>query len=186
MPVITIGTTDYEVYETLINAELYFAARLGSDTWDASDINTKNRTLVTSARLLDRQLWQGVKTVDAQPIDWPRTGVVDAEGNDVETATIPQDILDGYYEMGLALISDVEVTNNSTTGSNIQRLKAGEAEAWFFRPTLEKSRIPFPVLEILGQYLGAAASFSFGFVSGCEETSSFDAEDRPELLKGFF
>ena len=174
MTTITIGTTDYEVYGNLTDAELYLADRLGSDDWDKKDSNTKNRALITSTRLLDRQRWQGAKTVDSQLIDWPRTGVVDAEGNAVDDATVPQDIIDGSFEFALMLITNTELVNADTTGSNIQRLKAGEVETWFFRPTLGKSRIPSVVLELLGQYLDSALNTEKGFIPGEDELSSFD------------
>lgn len=183
MPTVTIGTTDYEVYDILVNAELYLAARIGSNKWDASDNNTKNRALVTSTRLLDRQVWQGAKTSDAQLLDWPRTGVVDAEGNAVDDVAVPQDIIDGSFEFALMLIENTNLVNEATTGSNIQRLKAGEVETWFFRSTLGKSRIPSTVLELVGQYFGGVTNAQGTFISGGDELSSFD--EPLELLRGY-
>lgn len=183
MTTITIGTADYQVYGNLVDAELYLAARIGSDIWDTKDNNVKNRALITATRLLDRQIWQGTKTVDSQLLDWPRIGVVDAEGIAVDDATVPQDIVDGSFEFALMLINNTELVNEDTTGSNIQRLKAGEVETWFFRPTLGKSRIPSVVLELVGQYLDSALNAEKGFISGGDELSSFD--EPLELLRGF-
>lgn len=91
------------------------------------------------------------------------------------TVDVPQFIKDATYELANWLISDPSILNNSQ-GSNINRLKAGSAEIWFFKPT-SGSRFPTIIQEMIGQYLESPGTgFSSLFVSNSGESELQDYE----------
>lgn len=96
------------------------------------------------------------------------------------TADVPQFIKDACCELANALISDQSILNSSQ-GTNTQRLKAGPAEIWYFRPTTG-TRFPLIVNELIGPYLTNSAGISSPFVSGTDAVSELD---EYELTGGY-
>lgn len=184
MGTVTIGATTYEIYDTLANALAYLDVNLAATTWQNCDSDDKKKTLVMATRYFNRLKWKGDITDDVtpQPLAWPRdnTGV---EGH--ADGTTPQAILNGFWEMAAKIIEDPGMTNNRTTGSNVQRAKAGEAEVWFFRSTLEdESKFPIDVLDWIKPYLSGGdgiLSYDSGTFEG-EFESVFDS--RPDRIEG--
>lgn len=163
MVTITIGANNYEAYADVATADVFLAAdsRLNA-IWTAADTDTKSRALVTSTRLIDRQDWKGTKTVDTQPLEWPRTGVVDRDGNALDPGVIPQEIIDGSIILAALIVEDPTLAEATSTGSNTKRVKAGSAEVEFFRPQVG-TRFPIILHELFGDLL---ESSSFGSSSG--------------------
>lgn len=173
---VSIGGTLYEIYGELSDALNYLNVNLAATAWQNCDSDDKKKALVMTTRYFNRLRWKGVvtDTVTPQPLAWPRddTGV---DGH--VDGTTPDAILNGFWEMTAKLIEDPVVTNNRTTGSNVQRAKAGEAEVWFFRSTLEdESKFPIDVLDWIKPYLSGGdgiLSYDSGTFSG-EFESIFD------------
>ena len=166
---LTVGTNSYV---SRADADTYFTDAIHADTWrDASNTN-KDRSLVTAYRMLDRQVWRGEQTQPGvQTQDWPRTGLTDPEGTEVDDSAVPQFIIDAQCELALSLLSDPAVQTNEDTGSNIKRLGAGSAQIEFFRGT-DGPRFPTIVNELLGFYL-AGGELSAPFAGDLDQQTRF-------------
>jgi len=179
---VTISAVVYEIYGEHTgagSADQYLDASLVYNAiWNAASADDQKRALVTVAREFNRQAWQGEPTTpypSVQPLAWPRSGVVDRNGNPVNSATIPQAIIDGSYELAGAILADVAVASASSAGNSVKRLKAGSAEIEFFRPQ-SGGRFPTSVQELVGEFLaggGATSTLEVAEVSGMDETSAF-------------
>lgn len=161
---LVVGTNSYI---NVSDADTYFLHRIHAADWDAATEPTKTDALVTATAMLDRQEWMGSKTGDPQTLDWPRTGVSDPEGNAVDSATVPQFILDAACELGLALIQDLTVQTNKDTGTNIKALKAGSAGIQYFKGT-SGPRFPTIIHELIGFYLSGASVYTSPYYGATE------------------
>lgn len=188
---ITIDSTDYSVYgqtaDALVNADAYFAARLGADAWtDATDAD-KEKALVTAVRFLDRGvLWSGDKTVADQALQWPRDGAT-CRSDSVADGTIPDNIVLGEFELALALLENEAIQDEPGTGDLIKSAGAGSAKVEYFRPsagTSSDTRFPTVVHELVGCYSAGNASLGGPWVSGVndpahpDQDSSFSSGDN--------
>ncbi len=179
---VTIGGTVFEIYGTEADADNYMKARWGSETWIDADAADKRQTLVSATRMIDRENWLGQRTVSAQSLEFPRTGLTDKDGNAVDSATVPLAVEEANYELALALLNDAAVQEADTTGSNVKRVKAGSAEVQFFRPT---DGTPFPTIanDLLKTFRESGALA--GLASGSDEVSAFCDPNPHGLTEGY-
>lgn len=74
----SVGTLTANSYISVEEANDYFAARLGTDYWDALNKAKKQSVLVMSTRRIDRERFGGIKThYTEQSLQWPRTNIID-------------------------------------------------------------------------------------------------------------
>jgi len=175
---LVVGTNSYVDVAT---ASTYFQHAIHASAWRSASNNDKTSALVTATRMLDRQRWLGEKYQPAptQVLDWPRSGLVDEEGQPIDETTVPQFVLDATCELGLQLISNAAVQDQNSTGSNIKSLKAGSAEIEYFATGTSGTRFPTIVQELIGQYLEGAL-FSGPFASGSDAESQIGDYGRSE------
>lgn len=154
---VQIGGNDYPVYADIATATLYLQADPSSTAFFALDAEQQAQYLVAATRVLDRQAWLGEKTDPDQDLQWPRknTGVPG-----VEDDVIPLDIIDAACELTNAMVNGYDAANQQSTETGAQkRLKAGSVEIEYFLNTTDFAlRFPLPVTELIGKYLGSAAS----------------------------
>lgn len=169
MATVTIGSNTYTVYQDVSEADDYFNGSSDFDTWDAFTTDEKARSLVSSTRLIDRQSWQGEKESDAQELEFPRTGVQDCSGNDVDAATTLAKIEEASLLLALNIADGGNVQTSSSTEDLTQTLKAGSVQITKFRGETDSgSRFPVDVMELVGCYFsgisgsGIAGSLSYG------------------------
>lgn len=180
-----VGTNSYV---TAAEGDTYFSVRYGADAWTGASTADKDASLVSARDQLDRQTWQGEQTVDppTQPLAWPRTGVVDRYEDEVDSATVPDDIKEGQMELALSFLQNAATQTATSTGSNIKKVDADGALVEWFRPT-SGTRFPSTVDELVGQYLdgGASAGILVPYVSGTDGESSFEDLDEYGLTEGY-
>lgn len=191
---ITISAVNYYVYSFASNAvtdaDAYFAGRVGASTWTASTTLQKQQGLITAARWLDSQVWQGTKTVAAQSLAFPRDGLT-CNGVSSAVNTIPDGLVYAEYEGALSLLLDASVISSTGSGSNIKSLHAGSASIEYFAPTLLIAGLntPLPVLmqRLAGCYLAGSVAFASTLIvaSGTGDDSLFDDCGRFGLSEGF-
>lgn len=177
-------TVDENTYIDEADADAYFDGSLSRDDWSVLDTDVKERALITATRMLDRQKWAGTKTDPDQALAWPRTGLTDRDGNELDSATVPQAIKDAQAELALSLYLDPQVQTNTGTGLNTKRLKAGSAEIEYFRPT-RNARFPTIIQELVGLYLQGSAALVVPAAYGTDETSSFTSDVGYGVNEGF-
>lgn len=189
---VVIGGVTFEIYGEhaadaggVQCAVKYFAGVLHGADFLAASADAQKQALVAASRMLDRQTWQGLPVAavpSPQPLQWPRTGVVDKYGQAVSSASIPVNVIQGAYELADAILGDASVQTNTSTGSNVKReaLRVGRIsleEEKFRSDVGTAGRFPTIIQELLGQYLGggaaAAEAFSFGLAD------SFWDDDAP-------
>ena len=105
--------------------------------------------------MLDRQTWQG--TQNGGVLQWPRSGVVDQYGNNVDPNSIPTDIINGSYELSAFLISDPALRDQITNAFNIASFSTGPAHVSYFARQ-PAGRFPMVVQELVGPYLSRAGN----------------------------
>jgi hypothetical protein len=124
MPSTPITGTSGNSYATIASADTYLgdSVRAGLN-WSAVDNDTKARSLITATRLLDKQCFIGSKTNTAQTLEWPRTGVTDADGNSVATDTVPDGIINGCIELAYELSQDETLRRRRTPEATTRNTK---------------------------------------------------------------
>lgn len=190
---VTISGTTYDVYGTADGLKAYLAGKLGPLAYDTAESADKSKALVSATRWIDREKWQGSMTdeVTPQPLEWPRTGVTDCDGNAVDSASVPDDIINATYELAEILLGDPAAADGANTGSNTKRVKAGSAEVEFFRPGSADGSggggtlFPVPAQKLVACFLeGAGGAFSTPYAGGTSQPSSFCTDDF-DRNKGF-
>jgi hypothetical protein len=115
----TVGGESANSYVDLTKANEYMAGRLHTEPWKTGS-TVKEKALRQAARILDRYVeWRGVKTEEAQAMQWPRQYVPDPDYRTVDALDfyvdagdyfipkdeIPQRIKDAQCELALHLLS---------------------------------------------------------------------------------
>jgi hypothetical protein len=156
MGTVTISANSYNIYGTLSGATNYLAARLDAGAWASATADQKAQALVTATRSIEAYLKSKGHEVDP-------AGAVDAA---IESAT---------YELAFALIVNPALQDQSSSGNNKRRVKAGSAEVEYFRPETG-GRYPSIVQTLLSGWLtdqgGGAGSLGLPFASGTCERST--------------
>jgi hypothetical protein len=80
--------------------------------------DTVKRALISATRILDVQIeWSGWPTdSDVQALQWPREGMVDALGNDIDDTIIPATLKDAESELAISLIDADRTADLSSEG----------------------------------------------------------------------
>lgn len=188
MGTVTISGTAFDIYGTRAAADTYMSARLGNESWKGASSSDKDKSLVSGTRYIDRQNWQGQKTdlITPQPLEFPRTGLTDKDGNAVGSVLVPLLVEEANYEMALTILADTTASDNATSGSNIKAVRAGTAEVKFFRAE-DGTKLPTTIHEMIGLWLdGNLTSASTGnLVTGDDGCSTFTDIDQWGRNRGF-
>ncbi len=172
-----------EVYGGSLAAVDYIGAMLGAsaDAWRALSADNKARSLVVATRYLDTAPWQGTATLSGTTLQWPRSGVLNADGTAVDSATVPAAIVNATFELAALVADDPDIVASFDTGSNVQAVNAGGGVGVvFFNPTSSRtgtaSKMPVVVQRLVGRYLDAAvAGIDGAFGQAGNTTSQFDS-----------
>lgn len=162
MPTIdsTVGGVSSNSYETLVEAEAYFASRLPVDGWIAAA--DKNVLLIMATRVLDavampgktlitpksgspyylvRRTWTGAPATTTQRLAWPRTGMYDANGNAIASNVIPQALKDAESELAGQLGTSDRTLDNDIVAQGLTSVRAGSV-ALTFKDYIEQRILP--------------------------------------------
>jgi hypothetical protein len=91
--VATAGAATANSYVTLARAEEIMEEVVHKADWSAAADATKNSALVQATRILDALVdWDGEKSATDQSLRFPRSGLYDREGEEVDDETIPADL----------------------------------------------------------------------------------------------
>lgn len=150
----------------------------------------KLQLLVTATRYFERTGWIGTPTdlTTPQPLAWPRTGVVDRNGQAVADSVLPADVEAGFFELVIALDQDTTgaLLATGSTGSNTKRTrrkrKVGELETEDENENFvstatggaARGRFPQATLEFIKPFLKGGAFSAAGFASGADECSQLE------------
>ncbi len=185
---IVIGTSDYWVYSTPSHVAEYMNGQLGTAAWDNASADDRLKAHVQATRWLDTMNWQGART-GTQPLDWPRTGMVNCDGTVIADDELPEDICSAIAELILVILADNSASNQASTAKNIKSLGAGSASIEFFRGGDAQggkgTPLPTQAWRLIKCFTGAGSQASSGAIaSGTDACSQFDDDDRYDLRDG--
>lgn len=193
MGTVTINANVYQIYDTQADAVIYFTASLSANAiaFIAATPTTQAQSLVMAANMLNRQPWQGTITdpVTPQPLAWPRIGLTDNYGAAVPSATIPQTVINGSFELAAALLVNPTLQDSASTSTNVKQVNANPVSVQFFSP-VAGGRFPVVVMELLGFWLGSmtpsvGGSVAFGTGGPANDCEPHDAfAERFNVWKG--
>ena len=156
---ITKGT---DSYADIADAVAYHSGRLHNDDWHNASPYKREAALKWATRMLDALSWKGEKTASSQLLKWPRTYVYDDNGDQLDTASIPQFLLDATSEYALQLLKSGRESDNDSQG--ILEVKAGEVEV-VFNSADRASKTPSSVLRLINKYTTDSGSGNFSQVN---------------------
>ncbi len=180
---------------SLDDARSYIQDRFGPTyaAWMQLDDTTANQTLVSAADYFHVLPWQGTATgtLNGQPTTfaWPRTGVF-VDGVEVDSTTVPSDVLDAWYQLAVLLFADPTLPGKLDQGSNVQSVGGGGVPSVsFFAPTSARQGtapvVPVIVLRLVGKYLAAPSGVSEGgFGQAGRGRSEWSRERQFTLVRG--
>lgn len=109
----TVGGSTSNSLVTLIEAEAYFADRIGKDdngNWNndssgnSRSNGTKEAALVTASRRINEESFVGYKVSTTQALKWPRYDAADEDGTLYATDSIPEPVKQAVYLTALELL----------------------------------------------------------------------------------
>jgi len=136
------GLATSNAYCTVDEADIYHEGRLHNSTWTSAGDTDKEIALMWATKLLDANVvWDGWKYTEAQALEWPRDGVNDRAGYEIDIDDIPQFLKDATAEYAMHLIGADLTAEEGTKG--FRRLKAGslelEVNRWDRKSVIPKS-----------------------------------------------
>lgn len=166
----TVGGAAANSYETVAEADAYFASRLPlNPPWD--DADSKEALLIMATRLLDAMFrgtktlvaqcgqcdafyrigrkWTGAPATTTQRLAWPRTGMYDQNGNAIPSNVIPQDLKDAESELAGQLNVSDRTLDNDVSVQGITSVKAGSVAVTFRDGYIATFTLPQAVIDLL-------------------------------------
>ena len=100
----TAGAATANSYASVAEADAYLAVRGDTSTWTALTTDEKEAKLQWSAIYIDTLTFKGTRSTSTQALQWPRIGVWDRDGFEVDG--IPQALKNAQAEMAFQLIAN--------------------------------------------------------------------------------
>lgn len=161
------GKADADALISVLDATAYHAGRgnaeWASATYDESDRETAIRR--ATAFLSNSFTWAGLRThARNQALAWPRSGVVDQEGNGIKSDEIPIEVSDACAEIALReLVTPGAMNPDFTSSDLVKREKIGaiEVEYALSNTSADAQRpVLLVVRDMVSQFLKAGAGNS--------------------------
>lgn len=124
----TLGGANSNTYVTLAEAETYFEARVHTSTWDALEIDSKNRQLKSATDFINQEEFLGKLVGTTQALEFPRLELPLVRGREVNSI-IPKQIKTATFEMAFAMIAE-DKTQDGTEGA-VEEFQAGSFKLKF-------------------------------------------------------
>lgn len=111
-------------YATLAEATAYHEGVVESAAWDDETDPNRTKALAQAARVLESQFaWKGSRASAAQPMAWPRQGVV-VDGVLLESDAIPAKLKQAQAEIARELLAAGGFQTRPTNTGGADQLKA--------------------------------------------------------------
>ena len=121
--------------------------------------NEKEKGLIWATRLLDSSMdWFGAKRTLEQALRWPRSGILDEDGDNLDYDTIPYRLEEATAEMALVLLERNKFSLPSLLGQGFSSASVGPLSVTVDK-TQQESVIPDNVLALMSS-LGVIGSWA--------------------------
>lgn len=164
----TPGDPAANSYLTLGEAQAYFDSRLPVPGWDNAD--SQAVLIVMATRVIDKVLtpykaltvkdgvsyyrirpaWTGLPATTTQRLCWPRTGMLDQNGNVIPSDVIPQDLKDAVAELAGQLGNGDRTLDNDVIVQGLTAVRAGSVSL-NFKSDIMPQVIPDAVYNLMPQ-----------------------------------
>ena len=160
-----IGKDHYTAYASLEEANRILAVDpKRKATWAALSDDDKTINLIASTNRLDLMSWRGERTGGAQQTTaFPRTGLVDEDGQDIPEGEIPARLERATALLAGSIAADTKNADPGQAAPAVRRVKAGPAEVEFARSARARDKRPIQdetVFQLIGLWLAAAVDSS--------------------------
>ncbi len=100
--------TNSNSYVSIADIDEWVLTNPHDSTWSVLTDAAKNGYAVMSCRVLDEQMdWDGSQSDSDQALDLPRSGMIDKNGNSIDSDEIPSEVVNAQSELArLLAISD--------------------------------------------------------------------------------
>jgi len=140
-------------YCSVDDANTYHEKRLHTDDWDNAITSTKEMALMWATRLLDDLIdWDGWKYTTTQALRWPRTGVVDLDGDDIDHTQIPDFLKNATAEFARCLIAEDRTADPDTKG--FKRIVVGSGDVDIAVDKYDRKRTIPPSVWLMVRHYG--------------------------------
>lgn len=103
-------------FATLAQADDYHATRLHNSEWVDADDTDKEKALQMATRLLDDLDWRGSIKSTSQDLSFPRVGLYDKDGRQIDDNGFPQFLIEATAELAWLLLINDTTREPSTAG----------------------------------------------------------------------
>lgn len=124
--VVTPGSASANSYLSDTEAETMADERLQATEWDDAVADDQARALIGATNLLDLHTFKGWKTTTTQRLKWPRTDVVDEDGEEYDTDDIPRFLKQATFETALWLLNKNADSEDPTQGTGLEGFKRAQ------------------------------------------------------------
>ena len=156
----TPGDAAADSYASLADAEIYHASRLFNNEWLLATTSIKQKALKWATIELDRVDWKGDKTTTTQSLRWPRSNVVDSDGNTIDGTIIPNLLKQATAELAFEFIKADRTADPETLG--IKKLNVGNgAAAIEFDKADRPTRLPVSVMRMISSLANSSGSGNY-------------------------
>lgn len=104
-------------YVSTLTIDAWVLTNPHDTTWAALSQAEKNGYAVMACRVLNEQMnWDGWQTSKTQSLDLPRSGMVDKNGNPIDSNEIPGEVQDAQCELARLLAIEDRTADSGTAG----------------------------------------------------------------------
>lgn len=123
----TVGGSNSNSYATEVAATAYLTSeRLYVTAWTSATVPTREQALIWATLLIDSSFeFDGYKLSSGQALRWPRDGALNADGEDIDSSTIPALIFKATCILALYLITSNRLTDPAIAGLGLKEAKVG-------------------------------------------------------------
>ena len=131
------GLTTSNSYATAAEGDSYHEKHTFASTWTGASTATKEAALCFATRLLDQHVaWYGARCTETQALRWPRLGLLDQDGYEIDSNVVPPAVKNATAELARLLIASDRSADPSAIG--IRSVKAGSVAVEFDKSWLPK------------------------------------------------
>jgi len=153
------GLASADSYLSVADADTYHSDRANT-SWTGTD-EVKEIALRKATQYLDSTYnWIGKIYSTTQSLSWPRVGVLDRQGRDLE-GSVPQPIKNAIAELAMISLT-LDLVSNTTSDDYIKREKVGPLETEYKDGAPAQTEYNFVARILSGLYTSKTTGSSIG------------------------